>query len=190
MQMVSGLAELAREFELRDTEKPYVELIDGIEVPKSPTLTRHSILQGVIFSMLDAWAAPFGIVGTECRVYPVPKGERPSSLVPDVAFIAFERMAELSEFEGERPPFAPDVAVEIRSPDDRERNVARKVQIYLGYGGRLVLDVQPKRRKIVAHSRSGVRIFAEGETFKHDELSGFAFDVSAFFARGDIRRKP
>ena len=92
MRMVSGLAELAREFELRDTEKPYVELIDGIEVSKSPTVTRHSLLQTVLGSWLLQWAEPYGIVGTEYRVYPVPKGERLSSLVPDVAFITFERM--------------------------------------------------------------------------------------------------
>jgi len=77
---------------------------------------------------------------------------------------------ELSEFEGERPPFAPDLAVEIRSPDDRDRNVARKVEIYLAYGSRLVLDVHPKRKTIVAPG----------------ELPGFSFDVTAFFARGNI----
>ena len=79
---------------------------------------------------------------------------------------------ELSEFEGERPPFAPDLPVEIRSPDDRDRNVARKVEIYLAYGSRLVLDVHPKRKTIVAHG----------------ELPGFRFDVTAFFARGNILR--
>ena len=120
MQMVSGLADLAREFELRKTEKPYVELIDGLEVSKSPTVTRHSLLQTVFGSWLLQLAEPYGIVGTEYRVYPVPKGERLSALVPDVAFVSFERMRELSEFEGERPPFATDLAVEIRSRDDRD----------------------------------------------------------------------
>ena len=68
MRMVSGLAEPAREFELRDTEKPYVELIDGIEVSKSPTVTRHSLLQTVLGSWLLQWAEPYGIVGTEYRL--------------------------------------------------------------------------------------------------------------------------
>ena len=93
---------------------------------------------------------------------------------------------ELSEFEGERPPFAPDLAVEIRSPDDRDRNVARKIEIYLAFGGRLVLDVHPKRKTIVAHDRSGVRTYRAGDTFAHGELPGFSFDVTAFFARGNI----
>ncbi len=190
MQTISGLAELAREFERRDTEKPYVELIDGVEVPKAPAMTRHAMLQVAFGSLLLPWAEPSGIVGTEFRVYPVPKGERPSSLVPDIAFITFERMRELSDFEGERPPFAPDLAVEIRSPEDRDRNVARKTEIYLAYGGRLVLDVQPKRNAIVAHDRVGSRTYALSDTFEHGELPGFAFEVSAFFARGDIRRKP
>ena len=79
---------------------------------------------------------------------------------------------ELSEFEGERPPFVPDLAIKIRSPDDRDRNVARKIEIYLAFGGRLVLDVHPKRKTIVAHG----------------ELPGFRFDITAFFARGDTLR--
>ena len=93
---------------------------------------------------------------------------------------------ELFEFEGERPPFAPDLAVEIRSCDDRDRYVARKVEIYLAYGSRLVLDVHPKRKTIVAHDRSGVRTYRAGDTFAHGELPGFSFDVTAFFARGNI----
>ena len=161
MQIVSGLAELDREFELRDTQKPYVELIDGSEVSKSPTVTRHSLLQTVLGSWLLEWAEPYVIVGTEYRVYHVPKGERLSALVLDVAFIMFERMRELSD--------APDLAVEIRSPDDRDRNVARKVEIYLVYGGRLVLDVHPKRKTIVAHDRSGVRTYRPGDTFAHGD---------------------
>lgn len=188
MQTISGLVELAREFERRDTEKPYVELIDGIEVPKAFAMTRHAMLQVAFGSLLLPWAEPFGIVGTEFRVYPVPKGERPSSLVPDVAFITFERMRALSEFEGERPPFAPDLAVEIRSPDDRDRNVTRKIEIYLAYGGRLVLDIKPTKKTIVAHDRSGVRTYGAPERFAHAELPGFEFDVAAFFARGELDR--
>ena len=48
--------------------------------------------QTVFGSWLLQLVEPYGIVGTEYRVYPVPKGERLSALVPDVAFVSFERM--------------------------------------------------------------------------------------------------
>ena len=90
----------------------------------------------------------------------MPKGERLSALVLYVAFIMFECMRELPEFEGERPPFA---------PDDRDRSVARKVEIYLAYG---------------------IRTYHAGDTFAHGKVPGFSFDVTACFARGHTLRDP
>lgn len=65
--------------------------------------------------------------------------------VPDVSFVAAGRLA------GERPPegfpdLAPDLAVEVLSPDDRSRDVLDKVGEYLQAGVRLVWVIDPKRR--------------------------------------------
>ena len=54
----------------------------------------------------------------------------------------------------------------------REERRDVEAESNLTYGGRLVLDVHPKRKTIVAHG----------------ELPGFRFDVTAFFARGDTLR--
>lgn len=58
----------------------------------------------------------------------------PPALLPDVAFVTADRLAALSARDQQRPPFAPDVAIEIRSPSDRERNIARKIELYLARG--------------------------------------------------------
>jgi Uma2 family endonuclease len=64
---------------------------------------------------------------------------------PDVSFVAAGR------FENEKPPvgyipFAPDLAVEVLSPDDRSREVFDKVGEYLDAGARLVWVLDPEKR--------------------------------------------
>jgi Uma2 family endonuclease len=167
-------------------DEPEVEVLRGIEVPKVSPKRRHARLQLVIGELLGAWAGDVGEVGSEWRFWLSrgPDGEE-ISLVPDVAFVTVEQMAALDDDDAEEPPLAPTVAVEIRSPGDRERNIQTKIRLYLAYGTRLVLDVDPLARRIIAHDRSGNRTFSEGTQFEHDELPGLRFDVSELFARSD-----
>lgn len=69
---------------------------------------------------------------------------------PDVSFVAVGR------FPNEEPPvgfveFAPDVAVEILSPDDRRRDVLEKVGEYLDAGSALVWVIDPERRSAAVY---------------------------------------
>lgn len=175
-------AELSRISQELDAEKPYIELIDGLEVRKMSPQTRHSRLQLELGVILRAWATERGIVGTEWRFWLVPVGERRTSLVPDVAYLSNERFRPLPEDASEKPPFAPDIAVEIRSPDDRPRNIQRKIELYLAHGSNLVLDVDPKTRTIIAHDASSTRIFRAGDRFEHPAPPGLTFDVGVLFA--------
>lgn len=86
---------------------------------------------------------------------------------PDVSFLAAERIPA----EGLPRGFiqgAPDLAVEIISPDDTASEVQAKVQDYLQHGTRLVWVVEPKTRTITVYrSLSDIRILTE-----HDVLEG------------------
>jgi Uma2 family endonuclease len=175
-------AELVRIGDELDAEKPYVELIDGLEVRKMSPKTRHSFVQGAFTSILRAWAAGRGVVGPEWRFWLVPVGGRRTSLVPDVAYLSKERFAQLEGDAREMPPMAPDIAVEIRSPGDRPRNISRKIELYLGHGSQIVLDVDPKTRTIVVHDRTAVRTLYEGDRFEHAAASGLTFVVREVFA--------
>jgi len=64
---------------------------------------------------------------------------------PDLAFVAAGR------FPAERVPvgfveFAPDLAVEVLSPEDQRRDVLEKVGEYLDAGTRLVWVIDPEER--------------------------------------------
>jgi len=174
--------DIERESRRLDARKPYMELIEGIEVRKMSPIFTHGSLQGKLFTIVDAWSAGRGGVATEWRCWLNTGEEKPTSLVPDVAYVSAARWEGLDKDERERPPFAPDLAIEIRSPGDRERNVQRKIALYLQHGSRVVLDVRPKQRVIVSYDGSAPVTLACGDTFAQAAFAGLRIDVAALFA--------
>lgn len=172
---------IERESRALDREEYPLEIIDGIEVPKMAGMTRHSFLELRMGGILSAYGGEFGFAGTEGRIW-LETGPKPTSLVPDVYFVSFDRYDDLSHEQRERLPFAPDIVAEIRSPNDRPRNIARKIELYLAHGCRLVLDADPAKRKIFAHDGESVRAYGVGDTFVHERFAWLTFDVRAFFA--------
>jgi len=75
-------------------------------------------------------------------------------LAPDVAFVRAERLGVASSgfHRG-----APDLAVEIVSPNDRYTEVDDKVATWLACGTRMVVVVNPRRRSLAVH-RSAVAV--------------------------------
>jgi Uma2 family endonuclease len=68
------------------------------------------------------------------------------SRFPDVAFVKKERMPkDRRRF----PPIAPDLAVEIISPDDNLDDVWDKVDEYLEQGTQIVWVVIPKKSEVL-----------------------------------------
>jgi len=98
---------------------------------------------------------------------------------PDAAFVSAERAGRLADqerfFEG-----PPDLAVEVRSPGDLQREVAEKVADYLAAGTRLVWVIDPRRRTVTVH-RPGAdaSILGPDESLDGgDVLPGFSLPVS------------
>jgi len=174
-------SELLRLSDRLDAEKPYSELIDGLETQKVSPQTRHSRLQLELGVILRAWALGRGIAGTEWRFWLVPVGKRRTSLVPDVAYLSNQRFSALPKDAAQMPPFAPDIAIEIRSPGDRERTIQRKIELYLAHGSKLVLDVDPDARRIVVYDVSGNATIKDGDRFEHTSAPGLSFDVTTLF---------
>jgi Uma2 family endonuclease len=86
---------------------------------------------------------------------------------PDVAFVAADRLPrdEVAHrfFEG-----APDLAVEVVSPNDRATEIEEKAVGYLRTGVRLVWVVYPPTRRVVVHSPGRTTRTLEGS----DALDG------------------
>ena len=177
MAVTTTKLSLAEFLALPETE-PASEWIDGEVVPKPMPTVEHAIVQSLLSFVLVAFlrAHPLGIVGSEMRcIFGPAGGERP--YVPDVVFIRAERMPRI----GRGQPFhgAPDLAVEILSPDDRPDRVAAKVAFYLLHGVRLVWLIDPETRTVTVLTADGrsMRLGEEATLDGDAVLPGFSVAV-------------
>jgi Uma2 family endonuclease len=161
---------------------PEMEWVRGRALQKVSPQRTHSRLQGALTMRLDRWAAGRGEVGPEWRFRIAPAGEIRRPLVPDVAYVSNERLRPLDGNDLEVPPFAPDVAVEILSPDDRRADVDDKIGVYLRAGSSLVIVVDPMRRAVELHDRDVTRRIGEDAAIEHSALPDFSYPVGELFA--------
>src|SRR5579863_2340109 len=108
--------------------KPALEWIGGRAVQKVSPRRKHALAQTRFAMALETWARAGGrgTVGTEWEFRLKPPGEMRRPLVPDVAFISFERLPFDDEAASDMPHVAPDVVVEILSPSDRITDIDEK----------------------------------------------------------------
>jgi Uma2 family endonuclease len=101
----------------------------------------------------------------------------------DVAFVGNERLVLITRPE-KHIPFGPDLAVEVRSPNDREDEIEEKVQLWLSAGSQIVWTVDPDDRTVVVHRRGAepVTLREDDEIDAGDVIPGFRCRVSDFFA--------
>jgi Uma2 family endonuclease len=166
--------------------KPETEWVRGRALQKVSPIYSHARLQTLIASMLSDWAdaADLGRVGTEWRFRVAPPGEIVRPLVPDVAYLSYEALPRDAAPEAYEVPLgAPTVAVEVLSPDDRPRDLAHKIRVYLAAGSAAVIVVDPPTATIDVHDRGGTHRYRAGDTIAHDALPGFELDVRRLFER-------
>jgi Uma2 family endonuclease len=162
--------------------KPETEWVRGRPLQKVSPQRTHSRLQGALTIALSAWADGRGEVGPEWRFRIAPPGEVRRPLVPDVAYVSNERLRTLNDAQLEIPPLAPDVAVEVLSPDDRRIDLDDKIGVYLRAGSSLVIVVDPQRRIVELHDTAHTARLDESETITHAALPDFAYPVVELFA--------
>jgi Uma2 family endonuclease len=102
---------------------------------------------------------------------------------PDVSFVRSERLATITKPE-KHIPFAPDLAVEVISPNDRDDEVEEKVQMWLKAGSPLVWLVDPASRTVVVYRPDAepVTLREDQEIDGGDVIPGFHCRVADFFA--------
>ncbi len=176
------------EIVLPETE-PETEWILGRAVRKVSPRRRDAVLQRAIASALSAWAGPRAQVESEWRFRIAPPGQIRRPLVPDVALVWNARLRGLDEDDVEVPPFAPDVAVEIRSPARPRAHLEHKIGVYLAGGATLVIVVDPSARS--AHLRDHQRtcVLSGDDVLAHPCLPGFAMPLPHIFAAAAVPRR-
>jgi Uma2 family endonuclease len=159
------------------------ELIDGRIIKMPPPKSRHGRLENKIAFLLTRLVLELklGLVLTgESGVYIRRNPDTVRGM--DVAFISNERWSQQSD-KDDYLEIAPDLVVEVLSPDDRWPAVNRKLRDYFSIGVRLVWVVDPDERIVYAYrSAADMREFAENSTLTGDEvLPGFSAPVASLF---------
>ncbi|MBV8432795.1 MAG: Uma2 family endonuclease [Candidatus Eremiobacteraeota bacterium] len=163
------------------TEPEFWEYLDGKVYPKVSPKRTHFLVQGTLLAIVHRLGRELGIVGPECDYHLGAVDGTRTKFIPDIAFLSADRYRAIPSECREDLPVAPDLAIEVRSPSNRKGYVAKKIARYLACGTSLVLDVDPKSRAIVAHSRDGSRTYATGERFEHSAMPWLVFDVAEAF---------
>ncbi|HEX3467538.1 MAG TPA: Uma2 family endonuclease [Candidatus Elarobacter sp.] len=177
------------EIVLPETE-PETEWILGRAVRKVSPLRTHALLQGKLCALLMRWAEGRGEVGTEWRFRIAPRNEVRRPLVPDISYVSYARLDPLEGRDFDAPPFAPDVAVEIRSPGDRAHFIDHKIGVYLAGGATLVIVVDPADRSVRLHDAHETRLLHGDDVIVHPSLPDFRLTLHALFAVLERRPKP
>ena len=159
------------------------ELIRGELITMPPAGFEHGSIASCVDMRLRTFVKghSLGVVAAAETGFCIARG--PDTVrAPDVAFVCAQRVpARLPRgfFEG-----APDLAVEVLSPDDRASEVMAKVQDWLEAGCREVWVVDPRTETVsVYRSRDESRILRRGDLLTSDELlPGFNLPVAEIFA--------
>ncbi len=170
---------------LPENADKHMELIEGVVYEMPPAGMEHGRNGANFLSLIWIYVRQndLGIVTTAETgyiVYTDPNG-KDSILAPDVGFIAKARVP--AEPIRQYVPFAPDLAVEVVSPNNSAAQVHTKVNKYLQYGTRMVIVVYSETRTVVVHTPSGAQTLGENDRFDGGEvLPGFKLPVRDIFS--------
>ena len=165
--------------------KPATEFIDGRMVQKMTPYGLHARVQLTVGSALLEWSEDRGRgrVGSEWDYDLTPPGERTHRLVPDVAYLSYERVAFDDEAAAQVPKVAPNVIVEILSEGQNLANSQRRLQIFFACGTELAILIDPRAEVAWLCEPGRTRTIAADEIIAHEALPDFALPLRKCFER-------
>ena len=168
------------EFWERYADQPY-ELIEGEVFAMPPTGLSHGFVSRRVVSQLGDFADQHqlgDVVGAETGF----QLSETTVRAADAAFISNEKLATVTDPE-KFAPFAPDLAVEIVSPNESAYEIRQKVRAYLEAGTALVWVIYPDSREVIVHYPDGTAKTAseDGTLDGGDVLPGLAIRVADLF---------
>ena len=157
-----------------------VELVRGVLIVREPAGYAHGRVAMNLAVRLATYVerAAAGQVFAAETGFTLARG--PDTVrAPDIAFVRRDRLPEPAT-QG-FPDLAPDLVVEVLSPDDRPGDVLAKVADWLTAGTRLVWTVDPDQRiaRIYRHDGSETFVAADGALDGEHLLPGFSCSLES-----------
>jgi Uma2 family endonuclease len=155
------------------------EVIDGEVIKLSPPTLMHIRIAHRLFRSMDpvVQEGNLGELWLEAP-YVLDEDDRTNwvygSKLPDVSFVERKRFDECVAKFGEKGPIrlAPDLVIEIVSPNDSYTEVNEKIANYLRYGVQLAIIVDAQQRVIRTHTPEvpDGRTLYDGDTLTTDPV--------------------
>jgi Uma2 family endonuclease len=170
--------------EAENRENRHCELVDGTLVEKAVGFEESRLavrLGHLIASYVDE--TDLGICVGEGGMMRIAPG---LVRIPDVSFIAWDRLPGRESPSDPIPDLAPDLAVEVLSEGNTKAERARKVREYFEAGVRLVWLIDPKKRTARVYSSldHSVLVRADQALDGGDVLPGFVLPLKELLDRG------
>lgn len=159
------------------------ELVKGEIIYMSPTGHAHGYVEVNFSAMLHAFVRQHKlgrVLGGEVGIY---TNRNPDTVRgADVAFISNERLVQLQS--QSYLDVAPELIVEVLSPDDRWSEIMEKLGEYFAIGVQMVWVADPRTQQVyVYHSLTTVENFSGNDRLSGgDVLPGFSVTVAELFA--------
>ena len=160
------------------------ELIQGVLVEEMPPGVRHALIVAKLIALLLSYVEEkdLGSVLADAGIWT----ERNPDTVraPDVQFFDHHRLPLGAEAAG-YAEVAPNLAVEVRSPNDSHRALREKATMWLNVGAQMVWVVQPETRSVDVYlsGQDTIRLSRADSLEGLDVLPGFHCDLDAIFGR-------
>ena len=160
-----------------------LELVEGVLVVMSRPGAEHGLVAVrvvvPISQYVDAHDLGYVTVESGYILFKNPGG-KDTVRGPDVAFVAKERLPNgLPE---DYVPFAPDLAVEVVSPNDLVFEVEAKIDEYLRAGTRRVWVISSRLKIVTVYTPQNITVHDLNSTLDGgDVLPGFKLPVAAIF---------
>jgi Uma2 family endonuclease len=168
-------------------ENRLCELVDGVLVEKAMGY-RESLLAVALIEFIRAFVRPrnLGLVTAPDGMIRLASG---LVRMPDVAFVSWKRLPNRRIPAEPIPNLAPDLAVEVLSESNTEKEMQRKLREYFQAGVVLVWFVDPKTRAVTVYTAvDQFVVLHEADTLDGGTvLPGFTLSLRELFAELDLR---
>jgi Uma2 family endonuclease len=146
------------------------ELVDGELVERNVSTESSAVAARIIrliATVVDEHELGV-VVSTDCsyQCFRDVLTDRDRIRKPDVSFISAGRLTQ-EQYQAGHTPIAPDLAVEVVSPNDIAADLDTKVEEYLSAGVRLVWVVYPQTKTVSIYGEQGFHTRLRGQ----DELT-------------------
>jgi len=168
-------------FSLPDDGYRY-ELVRGELRKMAPSGSEHGDISADIHGSLHPYVRANNLGRTRIAEPGFILERDPDSVcAPDIAFVRQERIKAIGKTTRFWPE-APDLAIEVISPNDRYSEVNEKIADYLAAGTRMVVVVNPRNRTVNVHTPDGAITLKLGDTLDGgDVVPGWQMPLSDIF---------